>query len=295
MGKREAMSSDTFFEIVPTIAKIDDFDVRRFLPSSRQRSVGPFIFFDEMGPLDFAAGHGLDIAPHPHIGLATLSWLVEGEVLHRDSLGMVQVIRPGEVNLMTAGLGVVHSEQSTAAVRAHGGRLHALQIWIALPEEQQEMVPEFQHFTADQIPSVTQQGVSLSLVAGQGWGLQSPVTVHLPILFADIRLGPGRRFVIPSLPPERAIHILSGDLELGGEIVSAGRFLVLESGTEVNLYARTAVHLVLIGGETLQSRRHMWWNFVALDRDRIEKAKQDWQSGRFPGIPKDLVADVADR
>jgi redox-sensitive bicupin YhaK (pirin superfamily) len=272
-------------EILPKISDIGDFKVRRFLPSAVKRSVGPFIFFDEMGPVELAVGQGMDVRAHPHIGLATLTWLLEGEIVHRDSLGVTQVIRPGEINWMTAGKGIVHSERSTDHARQMVSKLYGLQIWMALANDKHEVDPDFQHYSADQLPKLERDGVKITVIAGTAWGLTSPVSIQLPTLYADICIEAGSELKIPSDQPERALYLLQGDIRVDGTEAKAGQFLILPERTSVNIQANSEARLVLLGGEPLTTRRRMWWNFVALDKERIEKAKDDWRNGRFPPVP----------
>ncbi|MDA0702876.1 MAG: pirin family protein [Proteobacteria bacterium] len=271
--------------IVPRSRDIGGFEVRRALPAPGRRMVGPFIFFDQMGPALFPAGQGMDVRPHPHIGLSTLTWLFEGEVLHRDSLGFVQPIRPGEVNWMTAGSGIAHSERMPAEARVAESRTYGLQIWMALPRDKEEIAPGFQHYAADSLPVIESDGVAATLVAGSAWGETSPVAVHSETIYADIRMAAGGRLPVPSEHEERALYILEGAVEIAGDRFEAGSFLVLRPGDGITVAAPVTCRLMLLGGATADGPRHIWWNFVSHSEERIEQAKADWQAGRFTAVP----------
>jgi hypothetical protein len=274
--------------VVPLTRDLGGFEVRRALPSRRRRMIGPFVFFDEMGPATLAPGQGLDVRPHPHIGLATVTYLFAGELLHRDSLGTVQVIRPGAVNWMTAGRGIVHSERTPPSARAAGGPLSGIQLWVALPRAHEEAAPAFAHTPADALPVVEGEGVRLRVLAGDLHGARSPVVPPSAAFYADAALAPGARLAVPALHEERAVYVATGELDVGGERHAAGRLLVLRPGAEVVLEARTPARALLLGGEPLDGPRHVWWNFVASSRDRIEQAKADWARGRFEPVPGEL-------
>ncbi|HEX5632963.1 MAG TPA: pirin family protein, partial [Gemmatimonadales bacterium] len=266
----------------------EGFEVRRALPSTQRRMVGPFVFLDQMGPVVFAPGRGVDVRPHPHIGLATLTYLYEGEILHRDSLGSVQPIRPGEVNWMTAGRGIVHSERTGPAVRAAGGALHGLQCWVALPQRDEGCEPGFQHVAAGSLPQESGAGVVARVVAGEFFGRRSPVPTRWPLFFVDVRLQPGARLAVPATYAEQAIYLVDGVLDLGPD----GRFevpqlLVLRRGVSVTLAGGGPgpTRLVLLGGEPMDGPRYLAWNFVASAPERLEQAKEDWRAGRFPPVP----------
>lgn len=271
--------------ITPKAKDIGGFEVRRALPSIERRSIGPFVFFDQMGPATFAAGSGIDVRPHPHIGLSTLTWLVEGEIMHRDSLGSEQPIRPGEVNWMTAGRGIVHSERTPNDKRAAPHNLFGLQVWLALPQAHEETEPSFQHYTGNEIPRIEQDGVVIQLVAGEAWGERSPVEVFSETLYADIALPAGGRFTLPSETPERGLYIMQGEVSLAGETFTAGSMLALNPGREAVVEAAQPARVALIGGAPLDGRRHLWWNFVSSSKERLEQAKADWKEGRFPAVP----------
>ncbi|MFZ5747942.1 MAG: pirin family protein [Pseudomonadota bacterium] len=268
----------------------DGFAVRRALPSAHRRMVGPFIFFDQMGPAVFSGGDGLDVRPHPHIGLATLTFLLEGEILHRDSLGSEQAIRPGEVNLMTAGRGIVHSERTGPEVRAAGGPLFGLQTWIALPEAEEERAPAFDHHQAADIPVTEGDGVRLTMIAGSGDGLRSPVRTFSDLVYADIAIEAGARYRLKAEHVERAVYVVHGRMEIAGQEggFETGALIVFKPGAEIVLRAGddAPARLALVGGEPM-SPRHIYWNFVSSRLDRIEQAKQDWRAQRFDRVPGD--------
>jgi len=273
--------------IVPRSRDLGGFDVRRVLPSSRRRMIGPFIFFDQMGPATLKAGTGVDVRPHPHIGLSTVTWLFEGEIMHRDSLGSEQPIRPGEVNWMTAGSGIVHSERTPDALRPDGPRLHGLQTWLALPHKHEETDPAFEHFKADKMPRIEGDGVALTLVAGSGWGKRSPVGVFTETLYADIRIDADANLTLPPEHEERGVYVLGGRVEIDGEPFEPGTMLVLRPGNTVDIRATDAAHVMAVGGESADGPRHIWWNFVSSSQERIEQAKADWKAGRFAPVPGD--------
>lgn len=274
----------------PTRDLGDGFTVRRALPSAHRRMVGPFIFFDQMGPAVFRGGEGLDVRPHPHIGLATVTYVLEGEILHRDSVGSVQPIRPGEVNWMTAGSGIVHSERTAPELRGSGGALFGLQAWVALPAADEEADPDFSHHKADEIPVAGDGGVTLTLIAGATDGLRSPVRTSSDLVYADILLADGARYRPSVEHVERALYVVDGEMEVVGQdgAFSAAELVVLKPGAEVVLRARGPTRLMLIGGEPLPEKRHIYWNFVSSRPDRIEEAKRDWRGGRFAGVPGEV-------
>ena len=279
--------------IVPRTSDLGDgFTVRRALPSAQRRMVGPFIFFDQMGPILLGPGRGLDVRPHPHIGLATVTYLFEGEILHRDSLGTVQPIEPGAVNWMTAGRGIAHSERTASEVRARGGPLFGIQSWVALPQAEEETEPAFAHHPRDSLPVIEGDGVHLRLIAGTFGGARSPVPVFSPMVYADVQLAPAARFAVPGEYEERAVYLIEGSIEIAGcpEPFGAGQLLIVRSGAEIVLTpAKTGAkpepaRLMLLGGAPMDGPRHIWWNFVSSSKERIEQAKQDWQEGRFAPV-----------
>jgi len=274
--------------VLPPVRDLGDgFTVRRALPSAHRRMVGPFIFFDQMGPAAFGPGEGLDVRPHPHIGLATVTYLLDGEMLHRDSLGSVQTIRPGEVNWMTAGSGIVHSERTGPEVRANGGSLFGLQTWIALPTTHEETDPTFTHHKAGEIPSTEADGTALTLVIGELDGLVSPVRTFSDMVYADIRLVDGARYQLRAGHVERAIYVVSGEVEVIGQTggFATGELVVLKPGAEIILRSKGDSRLMLVGGEPLPEKRNIYWNFVSSSLDRIEQAKRDWREQRFARVP----------
>src|SRR3954454_23609840 len=261
------------------------FEVRRILPYGGGRMVGPFIFLDHMGPVQFASGTGIDVRPHPHICLATVTYLFEGEIEHRDSLGIVQTIRPGEVNWMTAGSGIAHSERTGAALRAQGHTLHGLQSWVALPLDAEETEPAFHHFSASQLPVHRQDGVVVRLIAGNAFDLRSPVPVFSSMFYADVVMQAGASLAMPDDHAERAAYIVEGEVEVDGSTFAAGSLLLFEEGKSARLRAVDASRVAVLGGAPLEGPRHIWWNFVASSAERIERAKSDWAKGRFARIP----------
>lgn len=268
----------------PKDKDLGGFSVRRLMPSDTLKSVGPFIFFDHLGPADFSPGTGIDVRPHPHIGLATITYLFEGEILHRDNLGHVQPIRPGEINWMTAGRGIVHSERTPPTLRESGHRLHALQLWVALPQEDEETTPDFIHYDAVQLPSFDKDGVSLRVMIGAAYGLVSPVKTFSPTLYLEVTLAQGASFVLPDGAEERAVYVVSGDLQARDTRIATHHMAVFDESKGIELIARDNCRLVVIGGKPL-GRRTVWWNLVASRRDLIERAKADWKNDRFAKVP----------
>jgi redox-sensitive bicupin YhaK (pirin superfamily) len=274
--------------IIPRAHDVGGFEVRRALPAKERQMVGPFIFFDQMGPGEFLTGKGLDVRPHPHIGLSTVTYLFEGEILHRDSLGSAQPIRPGELNWMTAGRGIVHSERTDAALRDRPRRMFGIQSWVALPKAVEDAPPAFVHHAAGALPFVEDGGVSLRLVAGEGWGLRAPVAVSSPLFYADAVLAPGARLPLPDGHEERGAYIVAGSVEVAGTSFEAGRMLVFRAGDALALTAGgQGARLLLLGGATMDGPRYLYWNFVASSRERLEQAKADWKDGRFAKVPGD--------
>jgi redox-sensitive bicupin YhaK (pirin superfamily) len=263
---------------------LGDLMVGRVLPSVVRRMVGPFIFFDHMGPADLPPGHGIDIRPHPHIGLATVTYLFEGELVHRDSLGSHQTIRPGDVNWMTAGRGIVHSERTAAERRRSGSRLNGLQLWVALPEAHEQTAPQFHHHPADTLPVVEVAGARARIIAGEAYGERSPVATFSPLFYADVFLGPGCEFALTDDYAERAAYVIDGHLRCEGEPAGPGRMLVFAKGASAVLRTESAARVAVLGGEPV-GERHIEWNFVSSSPERIEQAKRDWREGRFPPVP----------
>jgi redox-sensitive bicupin YhaK (pirin superfamily) len=273
--------------IAPRPRDLGGFTVARVLPAAERRMVGPFVFLDQMGPADFAPGSGIDVRPHPHIGLATVTYLFRGEILHRDSLGSVQPIRPGEINWMTAGRGITHSERTPPAIRADGGTLAGMQSWVALPKDDEETAPSFAHHGAAALPVVDGEGRRVRVLIGTIYGARSPVRTFSETLYADVTLTSGATLQVPAEPEERALYLVDGTVEIAGETVAPGRLLVLRPAAEIAVTARSAARLMLLGGAKLDGPRHLWWNFVSSSRERIEQAKADWRDGRFPPVPGD--------
>ncbi len=264
---------------------IGDFVVRRVLPSFQKPLVGPFIFVDHMGPIRLPPGGGMDVRPHPHIGLATVTYLFEGEILHRDSVGSVQAIRPGDVNWMVAGRGIAHSERTPPELRAAGPRAHGLQTWAALPKEREEAEPSFAHHPASSLPVVEMPGATVRVIAGHAFGARSPVEVFSDMLYAAAELAPGASLRLAAEHAERGVYVVGGRAEIGGTTVGEGELAVLEEGLEIEMRAPVAARLMLLGGAKMDGPRFIWWNFVSSSKERIERAKADWRNDRFPPIP----------
>lgn len=272
--------------IEPRKRDLGGFQVRRVLPAGRQRKmVGPFIFFDHMGPAEFPSGNGIDVRPHPHIGLATVTYLFEGEIVHRDSLGFVQAIKPGDVNWMTAGSGIAHSERTGDEERARPSRLSGIQSWVALPKEAEETEPAFHHHPKATLPTIVRNGINMRLIAGAAYGKQSPVETFSDMFYLDATVSAGAKLTLPSEYEERAVYPVDGELTLNGEIFPAGNMAVVASGVEVQLECFRDARLMLLGGAAMDGERHIWWNFVSSSKDRIERAKADWKTDRFARVP----------
>jgi redox-sensitive bicupin YhaK (pirin superfamily) len=271
--------------IVPRTRDLGGFEVRRALPSARRRMVGPFVFLDQMGPATFRGGKGLDVRPHPHIGLATVTYLFDGAILHRDSLGTVQLIEPGAVNWMTAGRGIVHSERTPPEARRDGGSLSGIQTWVALPRAHEETEPSFAHTPAAALPTLDGGGVRIRVIAGTLHGARSPVRVFSETIYADAALAAGARLEIPAEQEERAAYVVEGAVEESGASFGAGQLLVLRPGAPVVLRAGSAARVLVLGGEPMDGPRHIWWNFVGSSAERIDRAADDWKAGRFAPVP----------
>jgi hypothetical protein len=265
----------------------DGFTVRRMLPMLQARHVGPLVFFDHFGPATFAAGSGMDVRPHPHIGLATISWLFDGQIRHRDSLGSLVDIKPGEVNWMTAGKGIVHSERTPPEPRRDGQLLHGVQIWVALPQGDAEVAPEFHHHGRDALPRIRQPGVEAVLIAGDAYGERSPVKVFAPMFLLEVALEAGTEWPMPQEHEERGVLVVDGALRWGQLDIAAGQMAVQAGSSSPALHATRDSRLILFGGAPLDGERHLWWNFVASSRARIEQAKADWMAQRFGTVPGD--------
>jgi len=281
--------SDTALEVVvvPRTHDLgDQFIVRRALPSKQRRMVGPFVFLDQMGPHVFSAGQGLDVRPHPHIGLATVTYLLDGEIMHRDSLGTVQSIRPGAVNWMSAGKGIVHSERTALDQRQAGSSLFGLQCWVALPRELEETEPAFSHTSASELPVVEGEGATARVIAGRFFGQASPAPASSPLFYVDLQLQPGARLAMPSEYAEQALYIVDGSLHLGRDgSFGAGQLLVLKPGATLTLAGGgSGARVMLLGGEPMDGPRYLTWNFVSSSVERIEQAKADWKAQAFPPV-----------
>ena len=274
--------------ILPHTSEITEgFKVQRLLPFRGRRMVGPFIFFDQMGPEILRAGQGLDVAPHPHIGLATVTYLFDGELFHRDSLGTMQMIRPGEVNWMTAGKGIAHSERSPQETRQHGGKIFGIQSWVALPESQEETAPTFAHHAAETLPVIEGEGKQLRLIVGSLFGERSPVATLSETFYADVFLSPGAVLPMPIEQEERALFVVEGAVTIDADsmVYDAGQLLVFKPGAAVTVKSIGAARVMMLGGAAMEGPRHIWWNFVSSSRQRIEQAKADWREGRFGPVP----------
>jgi redox-sensitive bicupin YhaK (pirin superfamily) len=267
---------------------VGGFEVRRALPAQERMLVGPFIFFDQMGPGEFLAGKGLDVRPHPHIGLSTVTYLFQGSIQHRDSLGSDQPILPGDVNWMTAGRGITHSERSSAEDRRTTRTMSGIQSWVALPKSAEETEPDFRHHPAATLPLAEESGLKLRLIAGEGWGMRAPVETASPLFYADAVLAPGARVPLPDQHEERAAYVLQGSVSVGGDRFEPGRMLVFRARDGLALTAGPeGARLLLLGGAAMDGPRYVFWNFVSSSRERIEQAKADWQAQRFAKVPTD--------
>jgi hypothetical protein len=273
--------------IAPVTHDLGGFKVHRTLPSKQRTMVGPFIFFDQMGPARLTAGQGIDVRPHPHINLATVTFLFAGAIDHRDSLGTVQRIEPGAVNLMTAGRGITHSERSPGDERAAGPALDGIQTWIALPLAKEELAPAFEHVPAEALPLVDGDGVRLKLIMGEGFGVSSPVTQHSPTIYAAVDLAPGAALLIDHPADERAVYLLEGDATVDGSPVLPQHMTLIAPGILPVLSSQGGARLMLCGGAPMDGERHVWWNFVSSRRDRINEAKRAWRAGEFALPPDD--------
>ncbi|MFO1509749.1 MAG: pirin family protein [Steroidobacteraceae bacterium] len=264
---------------------IGGFSVRRVLPAPGRRMVGPFIFFDHIGPETLAPGRGVDVRPHPHIALATVTYLYSGSFFHRDSLGSALEIHPGDVNWMTAGRGIAHSERTPAAARAQGSQIHGVQSWVALPDGHEEVAPAFAHHDAASLPHLVVDGCDLRVIAGEAFGRRSPVEVLWPTLYVDASMPAGAALELPADHTERAVYVAAGELEIDGQTLGEAQLALLTRGLTVRLRALHHSRVMLLGGEPFPTPRYIWWNFVASSRERIEQAKRDWAGGRFAPVP----------
>jgi redox-sensitive bicupin YhaK (pirin superfamily) len=273
--------------IIPRAHDIGGLEVRRALPSARRRLVGPFIFFDRMGPAILRAGQALDVRPHPHIGLSTVTYLFDGKIRHRDSLGTEMVIEPGDVNLMTAGRGIVHSERSPEELRGGPLSISGLQTWLALPEDKEEVEPLFENTGHAELPVIDGEEATGRVVIGSFSGLRAPVRTASDTLYVDITLKPGGRIPIPAETEERAIYLLEGEVEIAGDRFANNQLLVFREGDKIVVSSERGAHFMLFGGASLGSQRYIWWNFVSSSKERIEQAKEEWRTGRFDIVPGD--------
>jgi redox-sensitive bicupin YhaK (pirin superfamily) len=273
--------------IIPRARDLGGFEVRRALPSAKRQMIGPFIFFDQMGPAQFLSGQGIDVRPHPHIGLATVTYLFDGEMMHRDSLGSALSIRPGEVNLMTAGRGIVHSERTTPELRSAGQSLFGIQSWMALPKSHEEGAPSFAHHAVGELPRFDGEGKRVRLILGSLFGATSPAAFPHECFYAEAVLAPGA--VLPLDPDydERAVYLASGRIDIAGQSFDASQLLVFRPGDRISILAETNARLMLLGGEPMDGPRHIWWNFVSSSKERIAAAKDDWRQSRFAIVPGD--------
>ena len=271
--------------VVPRVRDLGGFSVRRALPQAKRQMVGPFIFFDQMGPVQFAAGQGMDVRPHPHIGLATVTYLFDGSVMHRDSEGNALEITPGAMNLMTAGRGIAHSERTAPDARAAGIAMHGIQSWIALPAAQEETAPSFQHFSAATLPVVAAGGAWARVIAGSAFGQTSPVATLSDWLYAEVKLAAGASAPLDPDQEERAIYLVDGEVQIAAETFDGPRLLIFRPGDRITVTATRDARMMFLGGAALEGPRYIWWNFVSSSRDRIEAAKADWTAGRFKAVP----------
>ncbi|MGF1626817.1 MAG: pirin family protein [Alphaproteobacteria bacterium] len=282
----DSVASDSLdLVIVPRARDIGGFEVRRALPHAKRRMVGPFIFFDQMGPVQFVPGQGIDVRPHPHIGLATVTYLFSGRIMHRDSEGNALEIAPGAMNLMTAGSGIAHSERTPVSARASGGLMSGIQSWIALPAAHEEVAPTFQHFPAASLPAVEDGGLRARIIAGSAFGLVSPVGRLSDWFYVEVTLAAGTSAPLDADHEERAIYVVEGTVEIAGETFEAPQLLVFRPGDRITIRATADARLMLLGGAAMDGPRHIWWNFVSSRKERIEQAKEDWRSGRFRTVP----------
>jgi redox-sensitive bicupin YhaK (pirin superfamily) len=280
-------TDDILMTLAPVTHDLGGFKVHRTLPHKQRTMVGPFIFFDQMGPAHLGAGQGIDVRPHPHINLSTVTYLLAGAIEHRDSLGSRQRIAPGEVNLMTAGRGITHSERSPPDERADGAHLSGIQTWLALPKAKEEVAPAFEHTAAADLPVVDVDGVEVRLIMGEGWGEASPVICHSPTIYAAIVMPPGASFKLDSDADERALYLLDGDLTVGSTALERQNLVLLAPGHRPVLKTKEGARLMLCGGAPMDGERHVWWNFVSSSRERINEAKRAWKAGEFALPPDD--------
>ncbi len=273
--------------IIPRLHDLGGFEVRRALPAAERRMIGSFVFLDQMGPANLPPGRGIDVRPHPHVGLATVTYLFAGEIFHRDTLGSAQAIRAGEINWMTAGRGIAHSERTDAPVRAAGGPVSGLQTWVGLPKTHEETEPSFVHHGAGSLPIVEGDRMKARILIGSAFGATSPVKTFSEMIYADIALEIGARLRVPGDLEERGLYIVEGPIEIDGVPYAPSQLLVLKPGAEIIVSAPAGARVMLLGGEPLDGPRHLWWNFVSSSKERIETAKREWKEGRFGKVPGD--------
>lgn len=284
----DAQSVDSIEQvIIPRVRDLGDFEVRRALPSVERQMVGPFIFFDQFGPVVMRSGQGVDVRPHPHIGLSTVTWLFDGMIFHRDSLGFAQAIQPGELNWMTAGKGIVHSERTPEPEVSRTRKVFGIQSWVALPKQHEEVAPGFEHVAAELLPFVEDHGRSVRVVAGSLFGATSPVKTHSDLFYGDVKLKAGANLPLPTEHEERAIYVAEGEIEIAGQVHQAGQLLVFRPRDAITIMARQDSRFMMLGGEPMDGPRHIWWNFVASSKERIEQAKEEWRTGRLGIVPGD--------
>lgn len=271
------------------VRDVDGFSALRVLPALTRKHLGPFVFFDHLGPSSLPAGRGLDVRPHPHIGLATVTYVIEGEIVHRDSLGFEQAIRPGAVNWMTSGGGIVHSERTSAEQRAAESNLHVAQLWVALPQTHEEMAPEFHHHPADTLPEFELDGATVRVLAGTAYGRVSPVRIFSPLFYAEADMPAGSTLRLPEEHEERGVYVLSGALSHASEPLGLRSLAIFKPGGAPAVRAEVDSRILLLGGAPPDGPRHVEWNFVSSSLERIARAKRDWQAGNFPKVPGDAV------
>lgn len=273
--------------IVPRARDLGGFEVRRALPSARKQMIGPFIFFDQMGPAEFLTDQGIDVRPHPHIGLSTVTYLFSGEIYHRDSLGTELPIAPGAVNWMTAGKGIVHSERTSNEKRKNGQSLFGIQTWVAMPKQFEETDPDFEHHTANALPVLSDGGANTRIIIGDMYGQKSPVKTYSDMFYASAELQAGGVIPLDADYEERGVYVVSGEIEIAGDRFEGGRLLVFRPGDRITIRANKPSRLMLLGGEPMDGPRHIWWNFVSSSKERIDQAKEDWRQARFDTVPGD--------
>lgn len=278
--------------IIPRARDLGDFEVRRALPAPKRQMVGPFIFFDQAGPAEFLTGQGVDVRPHPHIGLATVTYLYRGDFQHRDSLGTDQVIRPGALNWMVAGRGVTHSERTSAEGRSGPHSLFGIQTWVALPEDREDAAPSFEHHGKESLPQIEAEGVRLRLILGDAYGERAPASLYSETFYADVQMLPGARLPLPDEHEDRGLYIVDGSVTVAGQVFEAGRMMVFRPGDRITVGAGPAgARLMILGGATLNGPRYVWWNFVSSSKDKIEAAKEEWRAARWGRGQFDLPPD----